>query len=158
MATTNAPINDELARFLESGLAITVATRDGELQPDGAWAWAVRVEDGGATLTVFLYEKAAAAMRPNLDSHPEIAVVLDQPTSHRACQVKGNVVGYRAAEASERVLVERQVQGFRADLENIGIPAALTAGWSYWPAVALRVEVGHVFEQTPGPGTGGPLA
>ena len=158
MATkTKTPIDDALARFLESGLAITVATRDGELQPDGSWAWAVRVEDGGSELSVFLYEEAAAAMLRNLTGHPEIAIVLDRPTSHRACQVKGTFLSSRPAAPEERVEIERQVGLFRTDLGAIGLPAGLTAGWVLWPATALRVRVTDVFEQTPGPGTGGRL-
>ena len=150
-------IGDEVAGFLESGLAITVATRDGELQPDGAWAWAVRVEEGGTHHSVFLYEKAAAAMQRNLERHPEIAIVLDQPTSHRACQVKGTFLSARLTLAEEHAEVERQVGLLRADLETIGLPSTLTAGWTTWPAVAFRVQVQDVFEQTPGPGTGGRL-
>lgn len=152
-----ARIGEELAGFLQSGLAITVATRDDALQPDGSWAWAVRVEEAGTHLAVFLYEKAAAAMLRNLTVHPEIAIVLDQPTSHRACQVKGTFLSAEPARTEDRAEVERQVGLFRADLEGIGLPAAMTAGWAFWPAVALRVRVEHVYEQTPGPGTGGPL-
>ena len=158
MATkTKSPINEELARFLESGLAITVATRDGDLQPDGAWAWAVRVEGGGSHLTVFLHEDGAAAMVRNLEDHPEIAVVLDRPTSHRACQVKGVYVASRPAHPEEREEIARQVEAFRDDLGSIGLPAGLTAGWVLWPATALQIRVTDVFEQTPGPGTGGRL-
>jgi Pyridoxamine 5'-phosphate oxidase len=154
---TKTPLDEDLARFLESGLAITVATRDGEMQPDGSWAWAVRVEDGGSELSVFLYEEAAAAMLRNLTAHPEIAIVVDQPTSHRACQVKGTFLSSRPARPEERAEIERQVGLFRADLGVIGLPAGLTAGWVLWPATALRVRVTDVFEQTPGPGTGGRL-
>ena len=37
-------------------------------------------------------------------------------------------------------------------------PRAVASGWSFWPAVAIRVRVTAVFEQTPRPGTGHPLA
>jgi hypothetical protein len=154
---TNTPIDEELARFLESGLAVTVATRDAHLQPDGAWAWAVRVEEGGSHLAVFLHEDGAAAMLRNLTDHPEIAVVLDRPTSHRACQVKGTYISSRPAQPEEEEEIARQVEAFRADLATIGLPAGLTAGWVLWPAMALRIRVTDVFEQTPGPGTGGRL-
>jgi len=154
---TNTPLDEELARFLESGLAVTVATRDAHLQPDGSWAWAVRVEEGRSHLTVFLHEDGAAAMLRNLADHPEIAVVLDRPTSHRACQVKGTFVAARPAHPEEKEEIARQVESFRADLASIGLPAGLTAGWVLWPATALSIRVTDVFEQTPGPGTGGRL-
>ena len=150
-------ISDELTEFLESGLSIVVATRDGELQPDGAAACAVRVHDDRARLTVFLYERAARDMLRNLESHPGIALDFDRPTSHRACQVKGLYVASRRARAAERAVVERQVDAFATDLEAIGIPRAMMAGTKTWPCLALEVRVTELFEQTPGPGTGEPL-
>lgn len=142
---------------MESGLAIVIATRDGELQPDGATGWAVRIHDDRSRLTVFLYEDAATEMLRNLRSHPEIAIDLDLPTSHRACQVKGVFVASRPAEVSERAEIERQAGAFAKDLEAIGVPREATEGWKYWPATALEVRVTALFEQTPGPGAGDPL-
>ena len=147
----------ELAEFLESGLAIVVGVRDGDLNPDGAAAWAVEVDEERSRFTVYLHEIAAAELMRFLRSHAEIAINLDQPTSHRACQAKGVFVGTRAARDDERELVDRQVEGFRKDLAEIGFPPALTAAWRTWPCTALDVQVTQLFEQTPGPGTGGPL-
>ena len=147
----------ELAEFLESGLAIVLGTRDGELDPDGALALAVEIDEERGRLTVFLHELAAGEMLRNLESHPEIAINLDQPTTHRACQVKGTFVSSRRARPDERDLVEHQVEGFRDQLERIGIPHAITVALQTWPCAALDVRVTQVFEQTPGPGTGGPL-
>lgn len=150
-------ISAELREFLESGLAIVAAVRDGDLLPDGAAAWAAQVRDDGQKLTVFFYENAGREMLTRLKAHPEIALDFDLPTSHRACQVKGTYVSSRRARAAEKALVERQVEGFIADLESIGIPRAVTAGWKRWPCLAIDVKVTQLFEQTPGPGTGGPL-
>jgi len=154
---TKARISEELAAFLESGLAIVVATRDADLQPDGAVAWAARVHDDRVGLTLYLHDQAAAEMLRHLERHPEIAIDLDRPTSHRACQVKGTFVSSRPATEDERPLVEGQMDRFAADLEAIGIPRAMTAGWTIWPCTALEVRASHLFEQTPGPGTGEPL-
>jgi hypothetical protein len=150
-------ISVELAEFLESGLSVVVGTRDGKLEPDGAVAWAVQVHEGGGRLTVFLHEIAAREMLRNLKSHPEIAIDLDQPTSHRACQVKGIYLSSRRARPAERAVVESQLEGFATDLEAIGIPRPMTRAWKVWPCVALELRVTQLFEQTPGPGTGGPL-
>lgn len=150
-------MDDELAAFLESGLAIVVATRDGDLQPDGAVAWAVRVEEDRERLTLFMHPQAAREMLRNLERCPEIAVDLDLPTTHRACQLKGIHLSARPARDDERGLVERQVDAFSADLEGIGIPRALNPGWRIWPCTALEMRVTQLFEQTPGPGTGEPL-
>lgn len=153
----HALIPDELARFLESGLSIVIATRNGDLEPDGTGAWAVQVHADRAHLTLFLHEQAAEAMLANLESHPEIAIDLDQPTTHRACQVKGRYRSSRRARKAERGEVDRQADAFVADLASIGIPPVMTSGWKRWPCRALEIEVTELFEQTPGPGTGEPL-
>jgi hypothetical protein len=150
-------ISQELAHFLESGLSVVLGTRNGDLEPDGAVAWAIRVHERGDRVTVFLHEIAAREVLRNLKSHPEIAIDLDQPTSHRACQVKGLYQSSRRARPDERALVLRQLDLFATNLEAIGIPRRMTEGWKVWPCRALDVKVTQLFEQTPGPGTGGPL-
>ena len=150
-------IPDDLAAFLESGIAIVAATRDGDLQADGAVAWAAKVHEGGASLTVYFHEQAAREMQRNLGAHPEIALDFDQPSTHRACQVKGRCTGSRPAREDERALVTRQVEGFANELEKIGIARTVATAWSTWPCTAIDVKVAQLFEQTPFPGTGGPL-
>ena len=152
-----AVIPDELAEFLQSGLSIVAATRDGDLQPYGAAACAVRVHADRAHVTVFFYEEAARQMLRNLKRHPEIALDCDLPTSHRACQVKGVYVSSRGAKESERAEVERQLEAFVVDLEAMGLPRTMLDGWKAWPCTAIDVQVTQLFEQTPGPGTGEPL-
>jgi len=154
---TEPRISEELAAFLESGLAILVATRDRDLQPDGAVAWAARVHDDRVGLTLYMHDQAAAEMLRNLEQHPEIAIDLDRPTSHRACQVKGRYLSSRPARDEERSIVERQMDRFAVDLEAIGIPRPMTAGWTTWPCTAIELRATQLFEQTPGPGTGEPL-
>ena len=73
-------------------------------------------------------------------------------------QLKGTVIGIRPATDEERPAVMAQVDGFRASLERIGIPRIATTTWITWPAVAIRLKTTAVFNQTPGPGTGAPLA
>jgi hypothetical protein len=152
-----APISEELAAFLESGLAIVVGCRDAQLRPDGAWASAVRVHEDRVHLTLFMTEEGASCMLRHLRAFPQIAIVFDLPTSHRACQVKGELVRSRPAREEERPLVERQLDAFTADLAAIGIPREMSMAWRSWPCTALEVRATTIFEQTPGPGTGEPL-
>jgi hypothetical protein len=154
---TAALINEELATFLESGLPTGVATRDAALDPDGAMVWGLRVHPDGIGLTLFMHERAAAAMLRNLEAHPEIAIVTDRPSDHRACQLKGRFESARPARDDEREYVERQIDGVRGALEVIGIPRAMTVGWAWWPCAALEIRVTQLFEQTPGPRAGEPL-
>jgi len=124
------------------------------MDPDGVTAWAARVHDDREQITIYLHKQAAQAMLRNLKAHPAIAVLFELPTSHRACQVKGRFVSTRPARANEKAEVERQVGGFAADLEDIGIPRAMVAGFQIWPCVAIQMRAAEFFEQTPGPGAG----
>lgn len=150
-------ISEEIASFLESGLSITAGTRDADLRPDGARAFALRVHGDREHLTAFFHAKAAPAILANLAQCPLIALSVDRPSDNRACQVKGAFTGSRKGRAPERALVERQVDGFLGQLEAIGIPRAMTSGWQFWPCVAVDLRVTHLYEATPGPGAGDPL-
>jgi hypothetical protein len=151
---TNPMISEELAGFLKSGLSITAGSRDAEMQPDGARAWAVRVHDDRLHLTVYLYSQAAPAMLRNLEACPLLALSIDRPSDSRACQIKGTFTGSRRSRAGERAEVTRQVDGYLGELEKIGIPRVMTAGWKFWPCVAIDLRVTELYEQTPGPGAG----
>lgn len=150
-------ISAELASFLESGLSITAGTRDAALRPDGARAFALRVHEDRGHLTAYFHAKAAPAILRNLSECPALALSVDRPSDNRACQIKGAFTGSRRGRAGERALVEQQVDGFLGQLEAIGIPRAMTAGWQFWPCVAVDMRITHVFEATPGPGAGDPL-
>ena len=150
-------ISAELADFIESGLSINVGTRGKDLEPDGVIAWAGKVHDDRTQLTIYMHKEAAQAILRNLRKYPEIAVLFERPTSHRACQVKGRFVSTRPAKAVERSKVEQQVEGFFVDLERIGIPRTLIAALDIWPCLAIEMRATDLFEQTPGPGAGEPL-
>lgn len=147
-------LSEELAAFLESGLSIHVATRDAGLAPHGATAWAVTVDPDRQHLVVYVHEMESPQVLADLRANGELAVGFGRPTDDRACQLKGTFVAADPAPERVRALVERQADGFRHELEQVGIPRALTQGSSTWPCVAIRMRVRDVFVQTPGPGAG----
>ena len=151
-------IDGALAAFLQEGVGIHIGTRNERLQPNGARAIAVRVEPDGAHLVVYVARVAAARILPDLQSNGQAAVGFGRPVDDRACQVKGVFVEARDAAEDERAAVLAQWDGFLGSLEKIGIPRAATRPWVTWPAVAIRLKATAVFEQTPGPDAGAPLA
>lgn len=151
---TRPMIEDALAAFLQEGLGIHLGTRDEALGPNGARAVAVHVEPGGTHLIVYVAAVAAARLLPDLEANGQAAVSFGRPVDDRACQVKGEFVGARPASEAEQPLVLAQWNGFLTSLEQIGIPRAATRAWVTWPAVAIRLRAGAVFEQTPGPAAG----
>ena len=151
-------IDPQLASFLQEGIAVHVGTRNERLEPSGARATAVQVDATGTFLTVFVPEIAGRHVLPDLESNGQAAVVFARPTDDRACQVKGELVEIRPAAPDERALIATQWEGFMVSLERIGIPRAVHALWPTWPSVAIRLRATALFEQTPGPKAGTPLA
>lgn len=151
-------IDPELAAFLEEGLGVHIGTRDAHFQPAGARAVAVRVEADGAQVVVYISELAAARILDNLHTNGQAAVTFARPVDDRACQVKGTVASVRPATDADRPHVEAQWERFLRQLERIGIPRAGSAAWVTWPALAIRLDVTAVFDQTPGPTAGTSVA
>ena len=151
-------INHELAAFLQEGLGIHIGTRNERLEPNGARGLALKVDDDGTHFTVFLAKVAAARILSDLKSNGSAAVTIGRPVDERACQVKGTFVNARAAKASERDGIVAQFEGFRDQLQAIGIPRDGSSQWVTWPAVAVRLKVTAIFNQTPGADAGKQIA
>jgi hypothetical protein len=151
-------IDATLAAFLQSGIAIQIGTRNATLEPSGARAIAVRVDESGTYFEVFLAEAASPFILPNLDDNGQAAVVFVRPTDERACQIKGVFAGVRPASEAERPIVLGQWDGFMAELGRIGVPRSVFAHWITWPAIAIRLRATAIFDQTPGPNAGAVLA
>ena len=150
-------IAPQLASFLEEGLSLHIGTRDDTLQPEGGRAAALKVEPDGRHLVVYVPDTAFVRVRANLEANGLAAISIGRPVDDRAAQVKGPVVDIRPALEEERPIVATQWDGFMRQLSLIGIPPALATNWSMWPAVAVRLKVTAVFEQTPGPQAGTPI-
>jgi general stress protein 26 len=151
-------VGAELATFLEQGVGIHIGTRDENLRPNGARAVAAKVEEAGSHLVIYVSEIAATRVRADLESNGQVAVVFGRPEDERSCQVKGVFVSIRPATDEERPLLQKQWNGFLDQLEKIGIPRVSAANWITWPAVAIRMKVTTIFEQTPGPRAGAQIA
>lgn len=151
-------IDRELTRFLEGPVGIHIGTRNEKLEPSGARCLALAVEADGAHVVVYMAAVAAARVLPDLASNGQAALSFARPVDERACQVKGVFVDARDASEAERERIASQWAAFGANLAEIGIPPARFAAWPTWPCVAVRLRVTELFEQTPRPGTGGPLA
>jgi hypothetical protein len=151
-------IDQQLAAFLQEGVGIHIATRNAALQPNGARALAVAVDADGTHVVVYVAAAAAARILPDLEANGQVAIGFGRPIDDRACQVKGVFVEARAATEAERAVVSAQWSGFLGSLELIGIPRVATQAWVTWPAVAIRLRANALFNQTPGPDAGAPIA
>lgn len=151
-------IDDALATFLQQGLAINLGTRNERLEPNACHAPAAVVEADRRHLTVFVPREAARLVLADLAANGQAALVFARPQDDRACQVKGTFVAVRDATEEERPTVMAQWGGFMHQLQIIGMPGESTRPWVVWPCVAIRLRVTALFNQTPGPDAGTPLA
>jgi hypothetical protein len=151
-------IERELQRFLETGVSVLVGTRDRRLLPEGARGFGLRVVDEGRQLALFLPRAWSARTLANLRDNGRIAVVAACPADHRSVQIKGQVLEVREAEAADRAAMERYREGLVRDFSAIGYPPRVLHRLAFWPADVVRLRVESLFEQTPGPRAGEPLA
>lgn len=151
-------IDQELAAFLQEGIAIQLGTRNDHLEPNGVRVVAAAVDADGTHVVAYVPDVAAPEILSDLESNGQAALVFARPPDERACQLKGTFAGSRAAAADERALVERQWDRWLDRLLTIGYPRAAFGHWTIWPCVAIRIKVNAIFNQTPGPGAGAPLA
>ena len=151
-------LDDSLAAFLQQGLAINIGTRNVRLEPSAAYVGAALVDPDRKHLTVFVPTAGAGQILDDLQANGQAAIVFARPEDDRACQVKGTFVSVRPATDDEEAVVRGQFEGFLRQLEIIGMPGESTRVWLVWPALAVRLRVTAVFDQTPGPKAGAALA
>jgi hypothetical protein len=151
-------IDTELAAFLQEGIAIQLGTRNAHLEPDGVRVIAVAVEDDGTHLIAYVSDAVAGRVLRDLESNGQAAIAFSRPPDERACQVKGLFVEAHPADADERDFVEAQWSRWLDRLATIGLPRSTFGHWPTWPCVAIRVRATQLFNQTPGPGAGAPIA
>ncbi len=147
-------LDDSLTAFLQQGVAINIGTRNARLEPSACYVGAALVDDDRKHLTVFVPTVGADRVLADLQANGQAAIVFARPEDDRACQVKGTFVSVRPATAAEAPIVDEQYSGFLRQLEIIGMPGESSRSWTVWPALAIRLRVTAVFDQTPGPKAG----
>jgi hypothetical protein len=118
----------------------------------------VTVTEAGKCARVYLPCANAKRTVENLLATRRIAVTLAKPPTHRTVQLKGELLHIGQATEADRTEIERLFATFLDDLAYIGVPRALIVRTNRWPCWSVDFSVVDVFEQTPGPRAGKPLA
>jgi len=151
-------IDVELAAFLQEGIAIQLGTRNERLEPNGVRVVSVAVDPDGRHIVAYVPDAAVAQVLPDLQSNGQAALVFARPPDERACQLKGTFTNAQPATAAERAGVEAQWDRWLDRQASIGVARATLEPWITWPCTAIRLRVTAIFDQTPGPNAGAPLA
>jgi len=150
-------ITPELACFIGSGISVLVGTRDAQLRPDCVRAAGVKADPQTGTLTLFLPAATSERALANLADNGRIAVTVTRAIDHHSLQIKGGALAVRPSTAEERPEIERYLELLAADWGHVGVPRQATKAMNCWPAFTVTLRAEALFEQTPGPGAGGPL-
>ena len=151
-------IDVELAAFLQEGIAIQLGTRNDRLEPNGVRVVAVTVDGDGRHLVAYVPDAArlAGAARSGVERAGGARV---RAAARRACLSGEGHVHQRAPGVRGGARgVEAQWDRWRDRLASIGVARATLEPWITWPCTAIRLRVTAIFNQTPGPNAGAPLA
>lgn len=148
-------LDPEVVEFIHGGVAVGVATRDGDLRPEFARGWGPEVSADGRSLTLCVSAPEGSQLRANLERNGAVAVGFSPPTIARAVQVKGVATRVGEPDAADLERVEQHARSFVAEAERIGAPAELSQRlFVRTGLVAVQLSIDEVFDQTPGPTAG----
>lgn len=141
--------------FIQQGVSILIASRDGSNRPCVCRASGCSVRDDGRVL-VFLDENRGRRVLGAVVATNTVAVVFSEPPTHRTIQVKGTDATVVMAEDHSDV-IGAYAAAFADMLTDLGYSARMaTALVQLEPTTARAVlfTPTSVFDQTPGPGAG----
>ena len=150
-------ISPDLAEFVESGIATSVATRDAHLRPDCVRGVGARVVAGGTEIELLIPLATCWRTVANVRDNGRVAVVFGRASDHRSIQIKGRAVEVRDGGEADREYAADFLRKLANDWLVAGVPPKLTLSITTWPNVVVRVAVEEIYVQTPGPDAGAAL-
>jgi hypothetical protein len=155
---TPSPEPHKLQRFVEGGISVIVGTVDADKIPTCCRGIALATKNNFETVTVYVPAATGQEMIANVATTRRVAISASEPLSHGSIQIKGVSRSVKLAPPSDEAFVRERLHQFADVLAEIGQPRRVTHRIAHWPAFAIEVSVEEVFDQTPGPKAGSPLA
>lgn len=155
--TDPVALPEDIARFIQSGISMTLASRSDRLVPSLAKSVGCRVSEARDQVTMLVFAQTAATLLQDVARCRQIAAVFSQPTTHRTLQIKGRDVRAAPASPADWALVRRYLALFTEELRPLGWDESFVQGVFWHEAgelVSLQFTPGGAFQQTPGPGAG----
>jgi hypothetical protein len=159
-AAVSAAIIGAHAAFMQSGVALDVATRDDANQPHLTVGWGCRVSLERRRVSVLVGRRQSEPFLAALAASRAIAVTFGRPRDHCSIQVKGFDAAIEPLIAGDRELMLAYRAALAADMALIGFGEEVTHGYLACDppdATAVSFTPVLVYEQTPGPTAGEPL-
>jgi hypothetical protein len=154
-------IGAETAAFLQSGCALVVGTVavDGEPRASRGWGLTLLPGDGPEQLVVrLLLDGTDPLVRDNLAATGAIAVTAGNVRTLRSTQLKGRIVSFDDASATDLERAGRYVDAFVSDIVAVDrTPRQLIERMVPASFVGCTIAVTELYDQSPGPGAGARL-
>jgi hypothetical protein len=147
-------LSDELVEFVESGVSITLGTRDAELRPECLRVMGASVGADRSSVSLYLSQALAARSLSNLADNGLVSAFFSRPVDYRSLQIKGSLQETRPGTDADRALQERYLAGFVEQLYCVMVPRAVSRRMRIWPSVVVTFTAEELFQQTPGPSAG----
>lgn len=143
-------LNQEWAEFLEGGVAITLGCCDKQLRSKGARCIGAVVGVDRKTVTFYIQKDSAERILSTLSEVQKVAIVASLPTTYKTLQLKGTYISHRDADSRDQVILERYRDLFFAQTDQAGVPGNVMRRMVSFPAIAVDIEITHLFLSTPG--------
>lgn len=151
-------IDEALQEFVESRVAVIVGTADPAGRPHARPGWGPRVHPSRTRVSFFLEAERAPVPLDDIAATGQIAITCSDPITYRSVQLKGRGHVVPETTADDEAWVARHRAAFIAAVAIVGDPPhAARNRWIEGPLVRVDIDVERAFNQTPGPGAGGPL-
>ena len=160
MAVESVSLDPGDAAFIQGGVSIIAAGRDGMNETTVSRAMGCRVSADRRHVTVFLSAARSGALLSDIRANGIIAVVFSQPTSHRTIQLKGTDAAVVSLQDDDPHIWAAYREQFAAEVRPLGFSDAFVRVTFKAPSgdvVAVTFTPSAAFLQTPGPKAGTPL-
>ena len=144
----------DIAALVGQGVAVMVASRDGELRPEVGRAWGPSLSQDGACLWVCVEGGPDSAMARNLESGSPVAAMITRLAAVTSVQLKGRVIEVAAPTQERLDAVAGHVDRFVAETGMLGVSEATARALVGPELLAMTMEVTERFDETPGAGAG----
>ncbi|MGZ4693887.1 MAG: pyridoxamine 5'-phosphate oxidase family protein [Acidimicrobiales bacterium] len=149
----------EMITLLQSGCAAIVGTVGPDGYPHAGRAWGLDVVDAGRGTLRMLIDADDELTVDHLSGDGAVAITAANVPTLRSVQVKGRSLGVEPATAADDARAQRFCDEFFTDIvETDGTERILVERLVPLRYLVCHVQVEEIFDQTPGPSAGAPLA
>lgn len=148
-------VPEDIVRFLGRATVGIAGTRGRDLVPHVHRASGWSVGEDRQTITCLVAEPFTADLLSSLEDNGQFALTVSEIPSHETYQLKGELVGSRAADAADLACCDRQRERFVAAVGAMfDFTETALRAYVQPPSIAIDVALREIFVQTPGPNAG----